>query len=49
MQTWQRLIIYAFLKRPNTFLIHSLISVFGVLIKHGPEERVGLDGAGSPL
>lgn len=34
----------------NTLLIHSLILVFGSLIKHGPRERcVGSDGAGSPL
>lgn len=34
----------------NTFLIHSLITVFGSLIDNDPREQaVELDGAGSPL
>lgn len=42
--------IYAFLMRPNKFLIYSLILVFGSLTEDDPREQgVGLDGAGSPL
>lgn len=33
----------------NTFLMYSLISVFGSLLEHDPREQgVGLDSAGSP-